>query len=47
MTTKKAMILALITVLNPITASQVFTYYNDQLVCMYLFLAILFLIKLD
>lgn len=45
--TKKSFVLALITVINPITASQMFTYYNDQLVCMYLFLSILFLIKID
>lgn len=44
---KKALILSLITVFNPITASQMFTYYNDQLVCLYLFLAIFFLIRLD
>lgn len=44
---KKAWILSLITVFNPITASQMFTYYNDQLVCLYLFLAIFFLIRLD
>ena len=44
---KKSLILSLITVINPITASQMLTYYNDQLVCVYLFLAILFLIKLD
>lgn len=44
---KKALILSVITVLNPITVSQIFTYYNDQLVCLYLFLAVLFLIKLD
>lgn len=44
---KKAFLLSMIVVINPITAAQVFTYYNDQLVCMYLFLAILQLIKLD
>lgn len=44
---KKSFILALIITINPITASQMFTYYNDQLVCLYLFLSILFLIKLD
>lgn len=44
---KKAFILALLTVINPITASQMLTYYNDQLVCLYLFLAVLYLIKLD
>ncbi len=44
---KKSFILALLITINPITASQMFTYYNDQLVCMYLFLSILFLIKLD
>lgn len=44
---KKAWILTLVTVINPITASQMLTYYNDQLVCLYLFLAIFFLIKLD
>lgn len=44
---KKALILSLVTVLNPITVSQMFTYYNDQLVCLYLFLAIFFLIRLD
>lgn len=44
---KRSFILALLITINPITASQMFTYYNDQLVCMYLFLSILFLIKLD
>lgn len=44
---KKAFLLALLITINPITASQMLTYYNDQLVCLYLFLAILFLIKLD
>lgn len=44
---KKSLIIAGVTVINPITASQMFTYYNDQLVCLFLFLAILFLIKLD
>ena len=44
---KKSLLLALIIVLNPITASQLFTYYNDQLVCLYLFLSISCLIKLD
>lgn len=44
---KKALFVSLITVCNPITASQMFTYYNDQLVCLYLFLAIFFLIRLD
>lgn len=47
MNNKKALIISLITILNPITASQMLTYYNDQLVCLFLFLAILFLIKLD
>lgn len=44
---KKSLILSLLIVFNPITASQLFTYYNDQLVCMYLFLSIYTLIKLD
>jgi len=44
---KKSLIISIITVLNPITVSQIFTYYNDQLVCLYLFLSVLFLIKLD
>jgi len=44
---KKSLIISLITVLNPITVSQIFTYYNDQLVCLYLSLAVLFLIRLD
>lgn len=43
---RKAIIISLIAVINPITASQLFTYYNDQLVCLYLFLAVLFLTKL-
>lgn len=43
----KALIFAIIVAFNPITASQLFTYYNDFLVCVYLFLAILFLLKLD
>lgn len=44
---KKAFVLSLLTVINPITASQMFTYYNDQLVCLYLFLSVFCLIKLD
>ena len=44
---KKAFVLSLLTVINPITASQMFTYYNDQLVYLYLFLAVFYLIKLD
>lgn len=47
LTKYKAVILAFLVVFNPITASQLFTYYNDQLVCLYLFLAIAFLIQLD
>ena len=43
---QKSLIIGLITVVNPITASQMFTYYNDQLVCLYLFLAIFMLFKL-
>ena len=46
-TLKKALALSLLTVINPITASQMFTYYNDQLVCLYLFLAVFCLIRLD
>lgn len=45
--TKKSFLIALIASINPITAAQVFTYYNDQLVCVYLFLAIFYLIRLD
>lgn len=44
---RKSIILALIVVFNPVVASQFFTYYNDQLVCLYLFLSIACLIKLD
>ena len=43
---QKSLAISLITVINPITASQMFTYYNDQLVCLYLFLAIFMLFKL-
>ena len=43
----KSLIISLIVVINPITASQMFTYYNDQLVCLFLFLAIFYLIRLD
>ena len=45
-TLKKALAISLLTVINPITASQMLTYYNDQLVCLYLFLGIFCLIKL-
>ena len=45
--TKKALLLSLIVAINPITASQMFTYYNDQLVYLFLILSIFFLIKLD
>ncbi|MDD6224553.1 MAG: hypothetical protein PUB18_06120 [bacterium] len=44
---KKSLLIAVITVFNPVVVSQMFTYYNDQLVCLFLFLTILFLIKLD
>lgn len=44
---KKAFIISFLTVVNPVTGAQFFTYYNDQLVCLYLFLSILFLIKID
>jgi len=44
---KKAFIFAGIISLNPITASQLFTFYNDFLVCVYLFLAIFLLLRLD
>lgn len=44
---KKSFIISLITIFNPIIASQIFTFYNDQLVCLYLFLSILMLIKID
>ena len=44
---KKSLILSILIVINPITAAQMLTYYNDQLVCLYLFLSILYLIKLD
>ncbi len=44
---KKAFIISLIAVFNPVTAAQLFTYYNDQLVCLFLFLAIFCLIKID
>lgn len=44
---KKSFIISIISVINPVTGAQLFTYYNDQLVCLYLFLAVLCLIKLD
>ena len=44
---KQSLIISLVTVINPITAAQLFTYYNDQLVCLYLFLSIFYLIKLE
>jgi len=44
---KQSLIISLVTVINPITAAQFFTYYNDQLVCLYLFLSIFYLIKLE
>ena len=44
---KKSLILSLIVVINPITASQMLTYYNDQLVYLYLMLSIFCLIKID
>ena len=44
---KKSFIISLLVVFNPIVSSQLFTYYNDQLVCLYLFLSILMLIKID
>ena len=44
---RKSFIISLLIVFNPIVSSQLFTYYNDQLVCLYLFLSILMLIKID
>jgi len=44
---KKSLIFATIVCINPITASQLYTFYNDFLVCVYLFLTILLLICLD
>lgn len=44
---RKSFIISLLVVFNPIVSSQLFTYYNDQLVCLYLFLSILMLIKID
>ena len=41
-----SLVISLLTVINPITASQMFTYYNDQLVYLYLFICILMLFKL-
>ena len=32
---KKSFIISLLIVFNPIVSSQLFTYYNDQLVCLY------------
>lgn len=46
-TKRHALIISLLVVVNPITAAQIFTYYNDQLVCIYLFLAILYLIQIE
>lgn len=44
---KKALLFASIVCLNPITANQIYTFYNDFLVCVYLFLSILLLLELD
>ena len=44
---KKSLILSLISVLNPITSAQLLTYYNDQLIYLYLLLGVLMLINLD
>ena len=44
---KKSLVLTLLLVINPITAAQMLTFYNDQLVCLYLFLSVFCLIKLD
>ncbi len=44
---KKAFVFAFIVTFNPITASQLYTFYNDFLVCVYLFLTIFFLLQLD
>ncbi len=43
----KSLLFAGIISINPITASQLYTFYNDFLVCIYLFLAILLLLRLD
>lgn len=45
--TIKSLLFAGIISINPITASQLYTFYNDFLVCIYLFLAIFLLLKLD
>lgn len=44
---KKSFVFSLVVTLNPITASQLYTFYNDFLVCVYLFLSIFFLLQLD
>lgn len=44
---KKTLSISLLAVLNPVTVAQVYTYYNDILVLIYLFLAILLLMKID
>ena len=41
-----AVLLALLTALNPITVSQMFTFYNDGLLCSLLFTIIVLLLKL-
>jgi len=44
---KKSIIISFLAVFNPVVVAQLFTYYNDQLVCLYLFLSIFMLIKID
>ena len=43
----KSMLLSLITVINPVTGAQFFTFYNDQLVFAYLVLSVVMLIMID
>ena len=45
--TVKTTLLAGLTVLNPVTGAQLFTFYNDQLVFYYLVISVIMLIKLD
>lgn len=43
----RSLLFSIVVTLNPITASQIYTFYNDSLVLIWLFLAIFLLLLLD
>ncbi len=43
----RSLLFSVVVTMNPITASQLYTFYNDSLVCIWLFLSIFLLLLLD